>query len=174
MHGYKNVFFEPEIRVEMLKELVYPVIFRSPWQTEDKIRALVRHKFRVDKSITVLRDANEREELRTNLNELYTYYIALLGVSSADVEKCESEVTEEFERLEREANSDIPAKSESAEKVSTSVKRLNARVGMLQAHAVKRAYMHQSFYGGRIGYIRAGAKEYRNEIVRRTPRLRSR
>jgi len=105
MRGYKKVLFEPEIRVEMLKELVYPVIFRSSWQTEDKIRALRRHKLRVDKSITELRDAKEREKLCTILNELYTYYIALLGGSSADVEKCESAVTEEFERQEIEANS---------------------------------------------------------------------
>jgi len=61
MRGYKKAFFEPEIRVEMLKELVYPVIFRSSWQIEDKIRALFRHKLRVDKSITELRDAKERE-----------------------------------------------------------------------------------------------------------------
>jgi len=42
MRGYKTVFFEPEIRVKMLAELVYPVISRSAWQTEDKIRALFK------------------------------------------------------------------------------------------------------------------------------------
>jgi len=52
----------------MLKELVYPVIFRSSWQTEDKIRALFRHKLR--ESITELRDAKERELKSMYRNEI--------------------------------------------------------------------------------------------------------
>lgn len=93
----------------------------------------------------------------TNLNELCTYYIALLGFSSEDAKKCESAVTEEFERQEIEANSDIPTKANPQKKeVSTSVKWLKARVGMLWAHTVKRAYMYlKILYRGRIGYIRA-------------------
>ncbi|MEA2075318.1 MAG: hypothetical protein U9O85_06245 [Euryarchaeota archaeon] len=145
MREYKTVFFEPEIRVKMLAELVYPVIFRSAWQTEDKIRALFRHKLRVDKSITELRDATDREDLCATLNALYTYYIALLGVSSADVENCESAVKEEFKRIEIEVKAVILSKSKFAEDVSTSVKWMEARVGMLRAHTMKKSYMHQSF-----------------------------
>ncbi len=151
MRGYKTVFFEPEIRVKMLAELVYPVIFRSAWQTEDKIRALFRHKLRVDKSITELRDATDREDLCATLNALYTYYIALLGVSSADVENCESAVKEEFKRIEIEVKAAIPSsKNEFAEEVSTSVKWMEARVGMLRAHTMKKSYMHQSFTEGEL------------------------
>ena len=148
MRGDKTVFFEPEIRVKMLAELVYPVISRSAWQTEDKIRALFRHKLRVDKSITELKDATatEREDLCATLNALYAYYIALLGVSSADVENCESAVKEEFKRIEIEVKAAIPSyKSEFAEEVSTSVKWMEARVGMLRAHTMKKSYTHQSF-----------------------------
>lgn len=50
MREYKMLFFEHGLRVEMLKELVYPVIFRSSWQTGDKIHALFRHKLRVIKA----------------------------------------------------------------------------------------------------------------------------
>ena len=151
MRGYKTVFFEPEIRVKMLAELVYPVISRSAWQTEDKIRALFRHKLRVDKSITELRDATKREDLCATLNALYTYYIALLGVSSADMENCESAVKEEFKRIEIEVKAVIPSsKNEFAEEVSTSVKWMEARVGMLRAHTMKKSYMHQSFTEGEL------------------------
>ncbi|MHC1600190.1 MAG: hypothetical protein ACXQS5_05140 [Candidatus Methanospirareceae archaeon] len=129
----------------MLAELVYPVIFQSPWQTEDKIRALFRHKLRVDKSITELEDATAREDLCATLNALYTHYIALLGVSSADVENCESAVKEEIKRIEIEVKAVIPTRSEFAEEVSTSVKWMKARVGMLRAHTMKKSYMHQSF-----------------------------
>lgn len=148
MRGDKTVFFEPEIRVKMLEELVYPVIFRSAWQTEDKIRALFRHKLRVDKSITELKDATatEQEDLCATLNALYAYYIALLRVPTADVENCERAVKEEFKRIEIEVKAAIPSyKNGFAEEVSTSVKWMEARVGMLRAHTMKKSYTHQSF-----------------------------
>jgi len=145
MNEYKTVLFEPRVRVKMLEELVYPSIFRSSWQKEEKIRALFRHKLRVAEGIKGIGDAEEREELCTTLNALYSYYIALIGCSSSEVEKGESAVKEEFERIEIEAKAYIPAQSESAEEVSASVKWIKARIGMLRAQVAKRAYMHQSF-----------------------------
>lgn len=103
MNEYKTVLFEPRVRVKMLEELVYPSIFRSSWQKEEKIRALFRHKLRVAESIKGIGDAEEWEELCNGLNALYSYYIALIGCSSGEIERGESAVKEEFKRMEIEA-----------------------------------------------------------------------
>ncbi len=150
MHGYQKVFFEPKIRIKMLEELVYPTIFRASWQPEDKIRALFRHKLRVERSIQEIRDAKEQKELSTQLRDLYAYYLNLMGCSSADVANCESAVKEEFERLNVTAKAAIPAPYETTVRVSPTVKWIEARVEMLWAQVVKNAYMRQSFVGDEL------------------------
>ncbi|MDI6884906.1 MAG: hypothetical protein QMD22_00870 [archaeon] len=145
MNEYKTVLFEPRLRVKMLEELVYPSIFRSSWQEEEKIRALFRHKLRVAESIKGIGDAEEREELCNALNALYSYYLALIGCSSSEVEKGESAVKEEFKRIEIEVKAYIPAQSESAEEVTASVRWIKARLGMVWAQLVKNASMHHPF-----------------------------
>lgn len=144
MPGSEEVLFEPEIRVKMLKTLVYPFILSTGWGTEGKIRALFRHKLRVTKSINELGDATERNELCIRLNDLYSYYIALTGASPTDVENCERAVEKEFKRLEDEADAGGKYNREATEEVSTSVRWLNARVGMLRAHVMKWTYLCQA------------------------------
>ena len=144
MPGSEKVLFEPEIRVRMLKKLVYPFILSAEWETDGKIRALYRHKLRVTKSINELGEATERDELCNRLNDLYSYYIALTGASPTDVANCESAVEEEFRRLEEETKATSGYKREATEEASTSVKWMNARVGMLRAHVVKWTYLCQA------------------------------
>jgi hypothetical protein len=144
MREAKSVYFEPEIRVKMLREVVYPVIYLSSWQTAEKISALFRHKLRVERSIAGITDDAEREELHHRLGQLYTSYVELVRDSSpeaeVDAERCECAVAAEFARIEAEREAEEPEEQVCIEELSPTVKWLEARVSMLWATAVKSLY----------------------------------
>ncbi|RZN38719.1 MAG: hypothetical protein EFT35_04420 [Methanophagales archaeon ANME-1-THS] len=145
MDKSKTVFFEPKIRVKMLEELVFPSIFRSSWEKEDKIRALYRHKLRVATCIASIEDADDREDLSTVLDALYAHYLDLIEVSPAEEEEGERAVKEEFQRIERAVHAETPAQMVSEAEVSPAVKWIRARIGMLSAQVAKNVYLDHPF-----------------------------
>ena len=154
MDEFKRVLFEPKVRIKMLRELVFPSIFQSSWQKEEKIRALCRHKLRVAKGINGIGDPHEREELCNTLDALYSHYIALIGISSVELEEGERAVKEEFERLETVAHACIPPPSESEAEASATVKWIKARISMLRAQVAKNVYMHRPFTEEELGQFK--------------------
>jgi SepF-like predicted cell division protein (DUF552 family) len=145
MDEFKTVFFEPKIRVKMLEELVFPSIFRSSWDKEDKIRALYRHKLRVATCIASMEDADVREDLCNTLDALYAHYLALIEVSPVEEEEGKRAVKEEFRRIERAVHADVPAQTVSESEVSIAVKWIKARIGLLSAQVAKNVYLHHPF-----------------------------
>jgi len=147
MHEYEIAIFDPRTRIKVLEELIYPSIFHSTWRTEEKIRAMYRHKIRIGKGIDRIGDAEEKEELNDSLDALYLNYVALFGFSSVEVEKCEAEVEAEVKKIEAKAYFYAYASGESAAEVfvSSSTKWVKARVDMLLAQVMKKSYTHQVY-----------------------------
>jgi len=145
MDEFKKVIFEPKVRIKMLRELVFPSIFRASWDKEDKVRALCRHKLRVAQSIKGIGDLQEQETLCNTLDELYSQYITLMGVSSIELDEGERAVEEEFEKLEIDAHARIPLRGGLEAEASATVKWIKARIGMLWAQVAKNVYLHHPF-----------------------------
>lgn len=152
MREYGIAIFDLRIRINVLEELIYPSIFYSSWRTEEeKIRAMYRHKIRIGKNIERVGDVEEKEELYNSLNELYLNYVALFGCPSVEVKKREAEV--EAEVKNRVAKAYIhaygPSESPGELSVSSSIKWVKARVGMLLAQVMQMPYT-QSVCAGKI------------------------
>ena len=160
MREYGIAIFDLRIRINVLEELIYPSIFYSSWRTEEeKIRAMYRHKIRIGKNIERIGDVEEKEELYNSPNELYLNYVALFGFSSVEVKKREAEVEAEVKNRETKAYLHAYRPSESPEEVSMSsfIKWVKARVGMLLARVMKMPYT-LSVCAGRICCTGGGFK----------------
>jgi uncharacterized protein YjiS (DUF1127 family) len=165
MDEFKTVFFEPKIRVKMLEELVFPSIFRSSWDKEDKIRALYRHKLRVAACIERMRNADEQEDLCNTLDALYAHYLALIGISPAEEEEGERAVKEEEKRIERVVHAGIPAQSGSEAEVSAAFKWIKARIGMLSAQVEKNVYLHHPFTEEEVDHFKKELKRVERKLA---------
>jgi len=103
---------------------------------------MYRHKLRIGKSIERIEDVEEREELYNSLSELYLNYVALFGLPSVKVKKCEAEVKEEVKNIEYKSPVYGPGESPEEVSASTSTKWIKARVEMLLAQVLKKSYTH--------------------------------
>ncbi len=128
-------------RIKALQELVYPSIIHSMWCAEDKIRALYRHKVRVAKIIEQLDDDEEQNALSNDLEELYSGYIGMFGLTVLEVRKYEIEVDMEQEEIATQPGVSVRESSD----VPTSTRWIKARVQMIMAQVMKRVIMHQAY-----------------------------
>ena len=139
----RSDILDPRKRIRALQELVYPSIIHSMWSTEDKIRALYRHKIRVVKTIERLQDEDAKRELNRDLEALYSKYIALFGFETVEVRKYELEVEREQEDIEAQpAVTPTPGEEVS---VPTSTRWIKARVRMIMAQVLKRCIVKRAY-----------------------------
>jgi len=138
---------DPRKRIRALQELVYPSIIHSMWSTEDKIRALYRHKIRVVKMIEQLRDIEAKKELNRDLEALYSQYIALFGFEVVEIRKYELEVEREQEDIEAQPAVTPAAygEFEGEVPVPTSTRWIKARVRMIMAQVLKMSIMNRAY-----------------------------
>ncbi len=149
-------------RLKALQELVYPSIIHSMWGTEDKIRALYRHKIRVVKIIKQLEDVEEQKELNSDLEELYSQYIGMFGLAVFEIRKYEIEVELEQEDIAAQPSVFV---DESVD-VPTSTRWIKARVRMIMAQVLKRVIMHQAYTMDELAMVEKNLYSLEDRLAR--------